>query len=77
MISVRGYILTERERKILKAYVEKNIKLDGFSVLSLRLKRANSTILADAELVKKALERLKQENEPRSKHLNTKNMNMS
>jgi hypothetical protein len=64
---MRAYILTKRERKILEAYVEKNIRLDGFSVLSLRLKRANSTILADAELVEKTLEKLNKENETASK----------
>lgn len=59
MVLVRGYILTERERKILKAYVKEGVKLDGFSVLSLRLKRASSTILSDVDLVKKTLEKLK------------------
>jgi hypothetical protein len=56
---MRGYVLTERERKILKTYVEENVKLDGFSVLSLRLKRASSTILSDVDLVRKTLEKLK------------------
>lgn len=56
---MRAYILTKREQKILVAYVEKNIRLDGFSVLSLRLKRASSKILADVELVKLALEKMK------------------
>jgi hypothetical protein len=59
VVLVRGYILTERERKILKAYVKEGVKLDGFSVLSLRLKRASSTILSDVDLVKKTLEKLK------------------
>jgi hypothetical protein len=59
MVSMRAYILTKREQKILVAYVEKNIRLDGFSVLSLRLKRASSKILADVELVKLALEKMK------------------
>ena len=59
MVSVRGYILTERERKILQAYVKEGVKLDGFSVLSLRLKRASSTILSDVDLVRKTLEKLK------------------
>jgi len=59
VVSVRGYILTERERKILQAYVKEGVKLDGFSVLSLRLKRASSTILSDVDLVRKTLEKLK------------------
>jgi hypothetical protein len=61
VVSVRGYILTERERKILQAYVKEGVKLDGFSVLSLRLKRANATILADMELVNETLRKLKRE----------------
>jgi len=36
---MRSYLLTERERKILKTYIEENVKLDGFSVLSLRRAR--------------------------------------
>jgi len=61
VVSVRGYILTERERKILQAYVKEGVKLDGFSVLSLRLKRASATILADVELVNETLRKLKRE----------------
>jgi len=59
VVSMRGYVLTERERKILQAYVKEGVKLDGFSVLSLRLKRASSTILSDVDLVRKTLEKLK------------------
>jgi len=59
VISVRGYILTERERKILKAYIEENVKLDGFSILALRLKRAKKErVLNDLELMEKALEKI-------------------
>jgi hypothetical protein len=61
VVLVRGYILTERERKILQAYVKEGVKLDGFSVLSLRLKRASTTILADLELVNETLRKLKRE----------------
>jgi len=61
VVLVRGYILTERERKILQAYVKEGVKLDGFSVLSLRLKRASATILADVELVNETLRKFKTE----------------
>jgi len=59
---MRGYVLTERERKILKAYVEENVKLDGFSVLALRLKRwKKKPTLNDLELMNKALEKFESE----------------
>lgn len=62
MISVRGYVLTERERKILKTYVEENVKLDGFSVLALRLKRWNQKpTLNDLELMENALKKFESE----------------
>lgn len=58
---MREYILTPREREILKTYVKSGIKLNGFSVLALRLKRASKTLLEDMELVKAALDRLDKE----------------
>jgi hypothetical protein len=59
---MRSYVLTKRERKILKAYVEENVKLDGFSVLALRLKRwEKKPILNDLELMDKALEKFESE----------------
>jgi hypothetical protein len=62
VISVRRYVLTERERKILKIYVEENVKLDGFSVLALRLKRwKKKPTLNDLELMDKALEKFESE----------------
>ena len=62
MISLRRYLLTERERKILKAYIEENIKLDGFSVLALRLKRwKKKPTLNDLDLMEKALEKFESE----------------
>ena len=62
MISLRRYLLTERERKILKAYIEEDVKLDGFSVLALRLKRwKKKPTLNDLELMDKALEKFESE----------------
>jgi hypothetical protein len=59
---MRGYILTERERKILQAYIKENLKLDGFSVLALRLKRwKKKPTLNDLELMDKALEKFESE----------------
>ncbi|MEM2514772.1 MAG: hypothetical protein QXO15_08800 [Nitrososphaerota archaeon] len=58
---MREYILTPREREILKTYIESGIKLNGFSVLALRLKRVSKTLLEDMELVKTALEKMEKE----------------
>jgi hypothetical protein len=52
---LREYILTENERKILQAYVDHSVKLDGFSVLMLRLKRASQKLEQDHSLIKTAL----------------------
>lgn len=58
---MREYVLTERERKILEAFLERGVKLDGFSVLAIRLKRANKKLTKDLELIKAALKKLEPE----------------
>ena len=58
VVSVREYILTPRERKILEAFVESGVRLDGFSVLIIRLKRASKKLMQDMELITTALEKL-------------------
>ena len=57
---MREYILTEREREILKTFIETGLKLNGFSVLTNRLKRANKRLMEDMELIRSALEKLEQ-----------------
>ena len=57
-VSVREYILTLRERKILETFVESGVKLNGFSVLSIRLKRASGKLTDDLKLINAALEKL-------------------
>ena len=57
---MREYILTEREREILKTFIETGLKLNGFSVLIIRLKRANKRLMDDIELIRAALEKLEQ-----------------
>ena len=56
---MRGYVLTERERRILTAYVEKDLKLDGFSVVLLRLNRSAPELMADVKLIKIFLDKTK------------------
>ena len=58
MVSMREYILTERERKILETFIKEGIKLDGFSVLALRLERSNKKLIEDIELIKATLKKL-------------------
>jgi len=58
VISVREYVLTQRERKILEDFIESGIKLNGFSVLVIRLKRANKRLMTDMKLIRTTLEKL-------------------
>lgn len=51
-------MLTTRERKILEKYIETGVKLDGFSVLAIRLKRANKKLADDMNLIRATLEKL-------------------
>lgn len=52
---MRAYILSERERKIVKAFLEQDLNLDGFSMLKLRAKRAFPQLEEDIRLLKKLL----------------------
>ena len=58
---MRTYILTPREREILQAYLTQNLKLDGFSVLVIRLQRAEKQLKKDIELINAALKKLREE----------------
>ena len=55
---MREYVLTPRERKILEDFIESGIKLNGFSVLVIRLKRASKRLMADLKLIRATLEKL-------------------
>jgi len=59
---VREYILTPRERKLLKRFLETNEKLNGFSVLIHLLKKSLGKLEADLELIQKALEKASEKN---------------
>lgn len=52
-------MLTDREREILNTYLEEGVKLDGFSVLAIRLKRAEKSLSYDFDLVDRALKKMK------------------
>lgn len=59
MSELRQRILTEREKKILKTYVEEGVKLDGFSVLILRSQRNEAKLKGELELIEAALRKFK------------------
>ena len=54
---MRKYIFTERERKILHRFVEKNEKLDGFAVLFYHLRRCNRNLCQDFKLVETVMKK--------------------
>jgi hypothetical protein len=55
---VRGYVFTEREKKILRTFVDSGVKLNGFEVLVHHLKKAKPALESDLQLAKSALEKL-------------------
>lgn len=52
---VRGYIFTEREKKIAKRYLETGEKLETLGILLHHLKKAYPNLKSDMELVEKLL----------------------
>jgi DNA primase large subunit len=69
---MRTFILTEREREILHAYVTQNVKLDGFSVTILRVKHWDrKKIDEDVTLMMNALKKLKAEESRKRQYENS------
>lgn len=58
---MREYLLTQKERAILETYISDRVRLDGFSVLALRLKRAEKKLSEDFDLIETALKRMELE----------------
>jgi len=58
---MREYILTEKETELLEAYVEHGIKLDGFTVLVSRCRKAKGQLDRDIKLIESALIALNKE----------------
>ena len=55
---VRSYILTEREREILRAYLDQGLRLEGFRELKFHLSHLDLNIIEkDRELVVKFLDK--------------------
>ena len=57
---MRNYILTKKEKEILRTFIEKGLRLNGFSVLTLRLKKARDSLKSDLELIDAALKKLEE-----------------
>ncbi|MEM2704754.1 MAG: hypothetical protein QXR45_16535 [Candidatus Bathyarchaeia archaeon] len=54
---VRSYILTEHERKILKRFIETGEKLNGIRTLMAYLRKAQTRLKEDMQLIDKALQK--------------------
>jgi len=52
---MRNYLLTSREREILKKFIEEDVKLDGFRVLIHLITKHLDRIKDDLALIEKAL----------------------
>lgn len=57
---VRTYILTRREREILKRFIETDEKLNGFAVLMHYLRRARDSLNEDLKLIDAALRKIEE-----------------
>ena len=58
---MREYILTEKDRKTIQFYLEQGLKLNGFGVLRIRVRRAMPRLEEDMELLRRFNEKLKAE----------------
>jgi hypothetical protein len=56
-ISVREYVLTRNERKILKAFLSDGTKLQGLSMLVFRARQSRKRLVDDLVLVQKVLKK--------------------
>jgi len=57
---VRSYILTDRERRILKRFVDEDEKLNGYRILIHYLKKYRDSLKSDLELIDAALRKLEE-----------------
>ncbi len=59
--SMRGYILTDNERRIAEAYPNEGLKLDGWTTLQWRMERFHPRLRRDWGLVERFREKAKEE----------------
>jgi len=55
--SMREYILTDKERKIIEQYLDTGLKLNGWNTLMWRLKRILPRLEVDLELLQRFKEK--------------------
>ena len=58
---MREYILTEKDEKTIQIYLDQGLKLNGFGVLRIRVRRAMPRLEEDIELLRRFREKLKAE----------------
>jgi len=58
---VREYILTDRERGILKRFLDSGERLEGFASIVWLLRRVERRLKGDLELIEAVLERVKEQ----------------
>jgi len=54
---LREYILTQNEKKILKAYLSNETKLQGFSMLVFRARQSEKRLADDLALLQRVLKK--------------------
>jgi len=59
MMNMRSYIFTEKERKMLKKWLNEDLKLNGFAVLKHRIRRTYDRLREDYKLLEAAINKLK------------------
>ena len=55
---MRQYILTKQERKMIRTYLNNEKKLDGFRVLSLRIRRYHRILKEDMALIEELITKM-------------------
>jgi hypothetical protein len=60
-MGMKNYILTERERKILKKYLETDQKVNGFRGLKFRILQNQRRISQDVELIDQTIKKIQKE----------------
>jgi len=55
---LRNRIFTEKEEELLRKWLKEDIKLNGFSVLLHRIRRAKDKLKSDYELLEAVLKRI-------------------
>lgn len=56
---MKSYIFTKRELEILKSFLDKEVKLNGFRDLKYRISQHHERIREHFQLMEKAVEKLK------------------